>query len=126
MNPVQPPPVTRCRDDRTRRASRDTDRSRWMVRQRLRACFDGVGDAQFVRTAFCRIRDRACLRLAGAAGSAGPGRSLQFPGAGAPEDECHLLARISAIRKDPLDKGKHASRPTQQVEGAITILNISR
>ena len=32
----------------------------------------------------------------------------------------------SAIRKDPLDERKHASRPTQQVEGAITILNISR
>ena len=59
-------------------------------------------------------------------GRVGSLHDLQFPGSGAPDDECHLLARIPAIRKDPLDEGKHAPRPTQQVEGAITILNVSR
>ena len=35
-------------------------------------------------------------------------------------------ARVPAIRKDALDERKHASRPTQQVEGSITVLNVSR
>ena len=44
-------------------------------------------------------------------GRAGSLHDLQFPRSGAPDDECRLLACVSAIRKDPLDEGKHASRP---------------
>ena len=42
-----------------------------------------------------------------------------------PDDERHLLARVSAISKDTLDEGKQSSCPAQQMEGAIAILNIS-
>jgi len=41
-------------------------------------------------------------------------------------DERHLLACVSAISKDTLDEGKQSPCPAQQMEGAITILNISR
>ena len=50
--------------------------------------------------------------------------NLQFPCSGAPDDERHLLSGIATIGKDAFDKGEQSSRPTQQMEGAITILNI--
>ena len=36
----------------------------------------------------------------------------------------HLLSRVSAISKDALDEREQSSRPAQQVEGAIAVLNI--
>src|SRR5215210_5241881 len=50
---------------------------------------------------------------------------LQSPGAGAPGDERHLRACVSAISKDALDERKHSSRPSQQEEGSIAVLHIS-
>ena len=60
------------------------------------------------------------------AGSIGSLHDLQLPCPCAPDDECHLSASVSTISKDAFDEGKHSSCPAQQVEGAITILNISR
>jgi hypothetical protein len=51
---------------------------------------------------------------------------LQPPCSCAPGDERHLRACVSAISKDALDERKHLSRPTQQEEGSISVLNISR
>ena len=36
----------------------------------------------------------------------------------------HLASRVSAISKDAFDEREQSSRPAQQVEGAITVLNI--
>ena len=41
-------------------------------------------------------------------------------------DERHLRACVSAISKDTLDEGKQSPCPAQQMEGAVTVLNISR
>ena len=49
---------------------------------------------------------------------------LQSPGTSAPHRHCHLASRISAISKNALDEREQSSRPAQQVEGAITVLNI--
>ena len=41
-------------------------------------------------------------------------------------DERHLASRVSAVGKDALDEREQSSRPTQQMEGAVTVLNIGR
>jgi hypothetical protein len=51
---------------------------------------------------------------------------LQPPCPSAQRDERHLRACISAISKDTFDEGKQSSRPAQQLEGTVAILNISR
>ena len=49
---------------------------------------------------------------------------LQAPGTSAPHRHRHLASRVSAIGKDALDEREQSSRPAQQVEGAIAVLNI--
>ena len=41
-----------------------------------------------------------------------------------PDDERHLLSGIATISKDAVDKREQSSCPTQQQQGAITVLNI--
>ena len=43
-----------------------------------------------------------------------------------PDDERHLPACINAISKDVFNEWKQSSCPAQQLEGAITVLNIRR
>jgi hypothetical protein len=43
----------------------------------------------------------------------------------APDDERHLLSGISAISKYAFDEWRQSSRPTQQLEGSVTVLDIS-
>jgi hypothetical protein len=52
--------------------------------------------------------------------------NLPSPCPGAPSDERHLLACVSAISEDALDEREHSLCPTQQLERTITVLNISR
>ena len=49
---------------------------------------------------------------------------LQSPGTSAPHRHRHLPARVSAVSKNALDEREQSSRPAQQVEGAIAVLNI--
>ncbi len=51
---------------------------------------------------------------------------LQLPRSSAPNDERHLFAGIATISKDALDEWEQSSRPMQQQESAVTVLNIGR
>ena len=60
------------------------------------------------------------------AGGVGSLHDLEPPCSGAPDDECHLLPRVSAISKDALDEREQSSRTAQQLEGPVAVLNIRR
>ena len=49
---------------------------------------------------------------------------LELPRARARDDEGHLLAAVAAVGEDAFDEGKQPSRPVQQFEGAVTILDV--
>ncbi len=49
---------------------------------------------------------------------------LQSPDTCAPHGQCHLASGVSAISKNAFDEREHSSRPAQQVESAIPVLNI--
>ena len=49
---------------------------------------------------------------------------LQSPSTGAPHRHRHFASGISAISKNAFDEREQSSRPTQQLQGAITVLNI--
>ena len=51
---------------------------------------------------------------------------LQLPSSDAPDHERHLFTGIAAISKDAFDEGEQSSRPAQQLEGTVAVLNISR
>ena len=51
---------------------------------------------------------------------------LQFPCSCAPDDERHLLTGIATISKNALDEWEQSSRPAQQMECSVTVLNIGR
>ena len=51
---------------------------------------------------------------------------FQSPDTRAPHGQSHLASRVSAISKNSLDEREHSSRPAQQMEGTITVLNIGR
>ena len=40
------------------------------------------------------------------------------------DDESHLLAAVAAVSEDAFDEGKQPSRPAEQLEGAIAILDV--
>jgi hypothetical protein len=50
---------------------------------------------------------------------------LQSPGTGAPHGHSHLASRVSAISEYAFNERKQASRPPQQMESTITVLNVS-
>lgn len=49
---------------------------------------------------------------------------LQLPCSGVGDDDTHLLAAITAVGEDAFDEGKQPSRPAQQFEGAVAILDV--
>src|SRR5208282_3740487 len=59
------------------------------------------------------------------AGGIGALHDLQSPCPGAPDDECHLLSCVATISEDALDEWEQSSRPAQEMEGAVAVLNVS-
>lgn len=49
---------------------------------------------------------------------------LQLPCSRAQDDERHLLAAVAAVSEDAFNEGKQPSRPAQQFEGAVAILDV--
>ena len=49
---------------------------------------------------------------------------LQAPAAGAGNGLCHLRSLIAGIGEDAFDKGERSSRPAQQFEGTVAVLDV--
>ena len=58
------------------------------------------------------------------ASNVGSLHDLQLPCAGSPDNKRHLLPRVSTVSKDAFDEWEQASRPAQQLEGTVAVLNI--
>ena len=58
------------------------------------------------------------------AGSVRSFDDLQLPGTGTPHGQRHLASRVAAISKDAFDEREQSSRPPQQVESTIPVLDI--
>ncbi len=56
--------------------------------------------------------------------SIGSLHDLQLPCSGAQDHESHLLAAVAAVGEDAFDEGKQPSRPAQQFEGAVAVLDV--
>lgn len=51
---------------------------------------------------------------------------FDLPNSRARDGAGHLRALIAAVRVDALDEGEQPTRPAQEIEGAVAVLNVSR
>ena len=49
---------------------------------------------------------------------------LELPCSRERDDESHLLSAVAAVSEDAFNEGKQPSRPAQQFEGAVAILDV--